>query len=130
MEFNWQGKVILVAEDEPANFLFIEKIIESTNAEILRADNGGDAIELVKSNPKIDLVLMDIHMPEVDGYEATTAIKALKPDLPVIIQTCHSEENPFEEEGLNFDGFVRKPINITKMLATIDKHLSSSFTYK
>lgn len=128
MNFNWQGKVILVAEDEPANYLFIEKVIESTNATVIHADNGLEAINCIKTNPSIDLVLMDIHMPELDGYEAANAIKAINPDLPIIMQTCHTVINTERLETVTFDDFVQKPINITKLLVMINKHLTLSYS--
>lgn len=125
MTFNWKGKKILIAEDEAANFLFIEKVLDATNVSIVRANNGNEAIALVKENSDIDLVLMDIHMPELDGCDASRTIKSLYPNLPVIAQTCydHFDKNKFNLA--NFDDFVRKPINITKMLSIIDKYIIS-----
>ena len=119
MTFDWKMKTILVAEDEPANFLFIEKIITPTQATIIRAKNGYEAISIVKENSNID-----IYMPELDGFEAAKSIKELKPDLPIIAQTFYeSEIEKGKVENSSFDNFLSKPININKLLIILDKYL-------
>ena len=126
MTFDWKNKIILVAEDEPANYLFIEKIIHSTNATLIRAHNGAEAIEMVNSNEGIDLVLMDIYMPGVDGFEATQKIRKIRPGLPIVAQTCYDTLLSKEKiEQACFDDFVRKPININKLLIIIEKYLKT-----
>lgn len=127
MKFNWNDKTILIAEDEPANFLFIEKIVSPTQVNILRADNGEEAIKLVKEHPEIDLVLMDIYMPGIDGFETTEQIKIIKPFLPVVAQTFYESKIDKEKvESACFDDFIRKPININKLLAIMAKYLKST----
>lgn len=124
MTQNWSNKTILVAEDEPANFLFIEKILNSTEVKILRAENGSEAVSLVSSHPEIDLVLMDIYMPNLDGFEAAKQIKKLRPGLPVVAQTFYQQEiseNEFGNSG--FDAIIRKPVNINKLLAMLERFL-------
>lgn len=124
MIFDWSNKNILVAEDEPANYLFIEKIIQSTNAKLIRANNGQEAIDLVKSDQNIDLVLMDIYMPGVDGFEATEAIRKIRPELPIIAQTCYESQIEREKlENTKFNDFIKKPININKLLVIVEKHI-------
>lgn len=128
MTLNWLNKVILIAEDEPANYLFVEKVFNPTQIKIIRAHDGSEAIDLVKNNPAIDIVLMDIYMPNIDGFEATKVIKSIKPQLPVIAQTCYDGDIDYkliEEAG--FDNFIRKPININKLLAIVAKYLSPGF---
>ncbi|MFW6019364.1 MAG: response regulator, partial [Bacteroidales bacterium] len=85
--FNWSDKLILIVEDVEANHLFIASALKKTNARMLWAKNGNDAVKQVLENPDIDLVLMDIRLPEIDGYEATRQIKAFRPKLPIIAQT-------------------------------------------
>jgi CheY-like chemotaxis protein len=124
MNFNWETKTILIAEDEPVNFLFIKKILEPTKATIIKADNGEKAINIVKENNNIDIVLMDIYMPEVDGFEATKEIKKINPDLPVIAQTFHNKEiNKEKIQNASFNDFIDKPINVSKLLIILDKYL-------
>ncbi len=124
MIFDWSSKTILIVEDEPANFLFIEKILGSTNSTLLRAENGNEGIKMVKENDAIDLVLMDIYMPGMDGFEATYQIRKIRPELPVIAQTFY--ENQIEKEKVqnaHFDAFISKPININKLLVTLERFL-------
>lgn len=124
MTFEWNSKTILIAEDEPANFLFIEKIIKPTQASIIRAENGNDAYQFAIENNEIDLVLMDIYMPGMDGFEAAEKIKVQKPDLPIIAQTFYEHQIDRDKmEQAPFDAFIRKPININKLLAILEKHL-------
>ena len=123
-EYNWQNKVILIAEDEETNYLFVEKFLKSTNATLLRAKNGKEAVDIVKSGQNIDLVLMDMKMPEMDGIEATKIIRMLNPQLPIIAQTCY--EPDIDQSRLlstHFEGFISKPININKLIEIIDKNL-------
>lgn len=124
MTFDWKTKTILVAEDEPANFLFIEKILNPTEATLIRAENGDEAVNIAKENDNIDVILMDIYMPVIDGFEAAKEIKRIKPNLPIIAQTFH--ENRIENEKVqnaSFDSFISKPININKLLIVLDKYL-------
>ncbi|MGD9991810.1 MAG: response regulator [Salinivirgaceae bacterium] len=126
MTQNWSNKTILVAEDEPANYLFIVKILNSTEVKILRAENGSEAVSLVASHPEIDLVLMDIYMPNLDGFEAAKQIKKLRPGLPVVAQTFYQQEITEKEfENSGFDAIIRKPVNINKLLAMLERFLVS-----
>jgi PAS domain S-box-containing protein len=118
------GKVVLVAEDDDANFLFIKEILADLDLNIIRAINGFEAIELVKGNPKIDLVLMDIKMPGMDGYEATKTLKELRSNLPIIAQTAYaftSDKQKALQSGC--DEYISKPIDSKQLLALISKHL-------
>jgi CheY-like chemotaxis protein len=127
MTFDWNTKTILIAEDEPANFLFIEKIVSSTRVKLIRAESGIEAISIIRENPQIDLVLMDIYMPGMDGFEATKQIREIRPELPIVAQTFY--ENQIEKEKVlnaQFDDFISKPININKLLAIMEKYLKST----
>ena len=108
---NWQGKTILIAEDEPVNFYFIKEALKSTGVEFIHAQNGIKAIEAVKENPTIDLVLMDIKMPEMNGFEATKIIKKLRKNLPIIAQTAFAmEEDKKNCLDAGCDDYIAKPI--------------------
>lgn len=125
MTFDWSTKNILIAEDEPANYLFIEKIIQSTNANLIRAHNGQEAVEEIEKNGNIDLILMDIYMPGMDGFEATEVIRKIRPEIPIIAQTCY--ESQIEREKLEaalFNDFIKKPININKLLVLVEKYMN------
>ncbi|NVO11673.1 MAG: response regulator [Bacteroidales bacterium] len=123
-EYNWTGKTLLVAEDENSNFRLIEVLLKKTNVKILRAINGEEAIELVINN-HINLILMDIKMPVMDGLNATREIKKLNKDIPIIAQTAYameSDENICLEAGCN--GYISKPIIQDKLFTMLNKYLS------
>lgn len=123
-EYNWRGKTIMIAEDEEINYMFMERILMSTNATLIRATNGKIAIDIINSNPEINLILMDIRMPDINGIEATKAIKALRPEIPIIAQTCYENELDTESiPGVKFDGFISKPANINVLFEMIDRLL-------
>lgn len=124
MEYNFTGKTILIVEDEDVNLFFFEKVLKKTNANLFFVKDGHEAIEMVQKNSEIDLVLMDIRLPIMDGIEATAKIKQLIPEMPVIIQTASaipSIYNSAIESGC--DEFITKPIKIETLLSLIKKHL-------
>lgn len=120
-EFNWKGKVILVVEDDDVNFKFVETILLENQTQVLRANNGLQAVELCQSINKIDLILMDIKMPEMDGFEATRKIKSFNNQIPIIAQTAFALEEDREkclEAGC--DEHVTKPIDIKDLMLKIN----------
>jgi PAS domain S-box-containing protein len=84
------GKTILVAEDDPISMRLIQMLLETTNATLVEAENGQEAIEKMAEFQNIDLILMDLKMPVLDGYKATTQIKAIWPDIKIIALTAYS----------------------------------------
>jgi len=104
-------KNILIAEDDEINFVFLNVILKSAHAKIIRAFDGQDAINKCKNNLDIDLVLMDLKMPVVDGYTATREIKLLRKDLPILAVTAYSggedRQRAFEA---GCDEFITKPV--------------------
>jgi CheY-like chemotaxis protein len=123
-DLHFEFQTLLIAEDEDTNFMLLEELFSGMEINIIRAVNGIEAVELCKSNPHIDLVLMDIKMPEMDGYEATSRIKASKPDLCIIAQTAYSTEadkNKALASGCS--DFISKPINKELLLSKIHEQL-------
>ena len=109
---DWSEKTILVAEDEETNFILLENLLERTNASIFRATNGKEAVELFQQNPKINLILMDIRMPEMDGVEASKAILELNSNAIIIAQTAYTmPEDKNEYLKIGIKGVVAKPID-------------------
>lgn len=116
--------LVLVAEDEEINYMFLEELLDCYDAKTLHARNGREAIELCSENNDIQLVLMDIKMPEVDGYQATQAIKKLKPQLPVIAQTAFAMDKDYEKAAeAGCDDFIAKPINSKVLVEKLTKWL-------
>ncbi len=119
-----ETKTLLVAEDEDLNFMLIEEFLSDLNINILRAKTGVEAIDLFKSNPQIDLVLMDIKMPVMNGYEATKEIRKFAANLPIIAQTAYSTIND-REKAINSgcDDILVKPFNRENLLGIINEFL-------
>ncbi len=114
--------VVLIVEDDEVNYLFLETILAKNNIVALRAINGIEAVEMCNTNPDIQLVLMDIKLPFMNGYEATRRIKQQKPGLPIIAQTAyamHEDREKAYEAGC--DGYISKPIITSELLKIIDE---------
>jgi PAS domain S-box-containing protein len=123
-QYDFSGKTILVAEDEPANAELIRIILEKYGPNLLFVENGLDAVEVCRQQPRIDLVLMDIKMPVMDGYQATREIKKFNSGLAIIALTAHSfndEKQQCLEAGCI--DYLSKPINRKKLLLMVDQYV-------
>ncbi len=115
---------ILVAEDEEYNIMYLNELFSKTNFEIIEANNGKQAVEIVQKNPKIDLVLMDIKMPIMNGFEAMAEIKKTNPSVPVVAVSAFAMESDKRNALSNgFDAYLTKPINKEQLFDTIEKHI-------
>lgn len=124
VEQNYASKTILIVEDEPNNYKLLEEVLKPTKARILWAQNGLMAVQDVIENKHIDLVLMDVKLPLMDGYTATRKIKAIREDLPVIIQTAYGLESD-KKKSLNTgcDDYIAKPIVKDELLSILNRFL-------
>lgn len=125
--YDWHDKTILIAEDEPANVIYIEEVLKITNANVLVAKNGKEAVEIYKKQNHIDIIIMDIKMPEMDGYEATQIIKKMNREIPVISQSAYAMPADIDkgyDSGMN--DYLIKPVKPKVLLSIINKHLSQS----
>jgi two-component system cell cycle response regulator DivK len=121
--FNWNKKTILIAEDEDSNYRYLEMVLKKTNAKLIWAKDGIEAIELCKKH-KPDIILMDIKMPNMDGLEATREIKKIYPEIPLIAQTAFAMENDERlslEAGCNY--YLSKPIKANDLLDALSTFL-------
>lgn len=124
MSNNWENKKILVAEDEETNYLFIEAILEDTRVKIFWAKNGNDAVHIFAQHADIDLILMDIKMPEMDGLTATRHIREKSYSVPIIAQTAYAmSEDKAKCINAGCTDYLTKPINHKVLLSTIEKYL-------
>ncbi len=117
---DWTGKKILVVEDDRASAIFLAKILEKVHADVLLTASGKEAVDICRNDGNIDLVLMDMQVPEMDGYAATRKIKKMRPSLPVFAQTAYvldEDRNKCIQAGC--DAFISKPINTSDLLHTI-----------
>ena len=117
-------KTLLIAEDEDSNYMLLEELLSDPGINIIRAVNGLEAVELCKTNPHIDLVLMDIKMPEMDGYEATRRIKKFKPELSIIAQTAYYDESDRNKAiACGCSDFISKPLKKELLLSKLNEQL-------
>ena len=108
---------ILIAEDVESNFLYLNAVLSKIKANIIWAKNGREAIELFKQHNDIDLILMDLQMPEMNGYEATKVIKSINPSIPVIAQTAFAmAEDRTKALNAGCDEYLAKPISSKDLL--------------
>lgn len=116
--------LLLIAEDDDITRILLTKILKDENIAILYAHNGHEAIELAKLHPEINLVLMDIKMPLLNGYEATRQIKQLRPDLPIIAQTALTAAE-YREKAIQAgcDRFIKKPVSKKELITMIHELL-------
>jgi CheY-like chemotaxis protein len=111
-------------EDDRVSFKFLEGVFKKTGVNIIHADNGLKAIEICKRNPGLDIVLMDIQLPEMSGLDATRVITSFRKDLPVIAQTANAMSEDKERcIEVGCVDYVSKPINIQVLFNKIDKYL-------
>jgi signal transduction histidine kinase/CheY-like chemotaxis protein len=124
-QYKWTNKVILIVEDEEVNGLFLEAIFQETGAQTLYAKNGLQALELCKSINKIDLILMDIRMPVMNGLKATQEIRKINQNIPIIAQTALALEEDRQNclhAGCNDS--VIKPIEVEELLRMVNKYFT------
>jgi signal transduction histidine kinase/CheY-like chemotaxis protein len=113
-------KIILVAEDDNLNFSLIKTFLSGLDVDILRAENGKEAVDIA-SGTKIDLVLMDIRMPVMDGYTASRLIKNVNPSLKIIAQTAYSDRSVAILNGC--DDFITKPFGRQQLISLVSTYL-------
>lgn len=124
-----KNKNILIVEDDEASYEFLKTVLVKSGFTLLWAKNGEEAIHLCKEKSEIDLVLMDIDMPIMNGYEATKVIKKFRPKLPIIAQTAYAiigDREKSIEAGCS--DYISKPINRNMLLEKVKAQLSNTKT--
>ena len=119
------GKTVLIVEDVISSFDFLDYVLKKSGIEPVWAKDGKEAIKLCKENSSIDLVLMDINMPVMNGYEATKEIKKFRSKLPIIAQTAYAIAGDREKSlAAGCDDYISKPIKAELLMEKIGKLLS------
>ncbi len=124
---DFSDKVIMIVEDTESNFLYLKELLNATNIQIIRAKDGKEAVDnFMKNKDKIDLILMDILMPEFDGFEAAGRIRQVRENVIIIAQTAFTFEGEIEN-GLYagyFDDYILKPFDVKVIHKILHKYLS------
>jgi len=121
-------KVILVAENDESNYSLIENYLENSRAKLVWAKNGKEAVNICKSNKEIDMILMDIKMPEMDGYTATREIRKISNDIPVIAVTAFAADNESEEsKKAGCTDYLSKPVKSDDLMKLINKYIHNGY---
>lgn len=121
------SNTILIAEDDDTSFSLLETILKKENFHIIRAYNGSEAVDLFKQNKDVKCILMDIKMPIMNGIEATSIIKSINPEVPVIAQTAYAfniEREKVMAAGCN--DYITKPISKKLLMMLLDKYFKSA----
>lgn len=126
ISYNWSGKQILIADDVEPNFQLISNLLHETKAALLWAQNGYEAVEICRTM-HVDLVIMDIQMPVMNGIDAMKAIKEYDPSLPIIAQTAYAlDDDRPKILAQGFDEYIPKPIRVNILLKIIDDLINKS----
>jgi len=120
---NWKGKVILLVEDDEVSLEFLKELLEPYKVKLICTYDGQSAIDACKSNSDVELILMDVQLPVLNGNDAMKEIKKIRPNLPIIAQTAFAmsgDKERYLKDG--FDNYISKPINLNELISLISKY--------
>ena len=122
----WLGKTVLVAEDEEVNYVLISEILKETQVSIIHARNGLEALKIVNDpETPVDLVLMDIKMPEMNGYETISSIRKVNREIPIIAQSAYAMNEEIAKcLNLGCNDYITKPIDSGSFISCLGKYLN------
>lgn len=124
---NWKSQTLLVVEDDEINSLCINEMLAPTGIKIMNAFNGTEALKIFNNEPNIDLVLMDIRLPDTTGHVLTTIMKQKRPQLAIIAQTAYaSTEDANECIAAGCTDYIAKPLSKAKLLSMVGKYIEKS----
>jgi len=130
-DYQFADKTILVVEDTETSIKFFDAALRRSEASLLWAKSGEEAINILNNNiDSIDIVLLDLNLPGINGFEVLKHIRNVAPQLPVIVQTAYlfsGEKNTSFNMGAN--DFISKPIQLNELLENIAKYLSPELVY-
>lgn len=125
-EFDFSGKTLLIVEDDIPNALYLQEVFAYTNIQVLNAYDGYEAVQLA-TNHKIDVILMDIRLPELNGYEATEQIRKQNSEIVIIAQTAYaSTEDKSQALNSGCNEYLSKPVKANKLLNMVNKYLDKT----
>lgn len=119
-----EENTILIVEDDETSSILLQAYLSKGNYKLLYAVNGKSAVKMVVENPGIDLILMDLKMPVMDGYEATRQIKKMNQNIPIIAQSAYAlSGDSYKALEAGCDDYVTKPVKKEELLTKIKTHL-------
>jgi len=127
LSFNWEGKTLLLVEDEEVNYLYVNELLGNTGINLIRVVTAEEAITICKSMQPIDLILMDMRLPGLNGFDATRLIKRIRREIPIVAQTAYAMENEKNrclEAGC--DHYMTKPFDQEALFDVLNDFLQLS----
>ena len=121
---DWTGHTILIAEDEELNFILLQGLMLRTKVKVIRAKNGMEAVQQYKDNPDIDMVLMDVRMPVMNGLDASEQILDYDRNADIIAQTAYAIPEVAERcQKIGIHRLLEKPIDQGLLFAECNKYM-------
>lgn len=122
----YQNLKILIAEDDEISAKLLGISVKAISKSVIRARNGEEVVELAKNNPDIDLILMDIQMPKLDGYQATGEIRKFNSEVIIIAQSAFAFSEDIDKAiNAGCNGHISKPVKKVELLQIVDKHFKN-----
>jgi len=116
---------VLITEDDVISSMFITILLKNISKEVLKAKTGGNAVEICQNNPDIDLILMDIGLPDIDGYEATRQIRKFNKEVVIIAQTGYNFDSDREKAiSAGCNEYMTKPIEEFTLMQLLKIHFN------
>jgi CheY-like chemotaxis protein len=117
--------LILIVEDVESNYLYLNAVLSKLEAEVSWVKNGIEAVDFAKAHPETALILMDLQMPEMNGYDATREIKKIYPDMSIVAQTAFAmSDDRAKAIEAGCDDYLAKPIRSKDLIDTVNKYLN------
>jgi CheY-like chemotaxis protein len=123
----WKNKTILIVEDDEANSVYLKEVLSGKGLRVFNAYSGKEALQIYKKNPNLDLILMDIRLPDTNGLNLTRIIKKNNPRIVVIAQTAYAATTDMQDcldAGCN--DYLSKPISYEKLILLLDQYLNKN----
>jgi PAS domain S-box-containing protein len=123
-QYDWQNITILIAEDMESSYMIFEEALSETAAQLIWVENGQEAVDYCMEKNPVDIIIMDIEMPIMSGYEAIAEIRKFDSELPIIIEVSDLQTNEKEKASIaGCNDCITKPINSKELLSTISKYI-------
>jgi two-component system cell cycle response regulator DivK len=126
-QYDWKGRKVLIVEDDPAGSLLLAEILALTGIEVRQVGDGKEAVDICRQDPEIDIVLLDMQVPGISGYDAAVEIRKIRQELPIIAQSAfvYGEEKQRALKA-GCDAHISKPLNKVELLGTMNRLLRIS----